>query len=180
MNMQRVRTAVFIATSIDGYIARKDGGLDWLPTPDGNEDYGYHAFFNSVDALIMGRKTYDTVRTFTEWPYADKKVIVLSRQASLNPALPENAELLSMNPAELLEHLTERGMKKVYIDGGQTIQSFLRAGLIDEMIITQIPILLGRGISLFGDMEKELRCKLLGSQAYASGLVQNHYGIVQS
>ena len=135
-----MKKSVYIATSLDGFIARKNGSLDWLPGSDGesrgDEDYGYHAFMDSVDVLVMGRNTYELVLSFGEWSYGDKKVIVLSHSLTeLSPTLPDTVELLSCSPQELVAQLQTSGVKHIYVDGGKTIQGFLRAGLIDEIII---------------------------------------------
>ncbi len=174
-----IKCSVFIATSLDGWIARKNGEIDWLtaPNPAGaGEDYGYKTFFDSVDALVMGRKTFELVLTFGEWPYADKRVIVLS---SGSPHIPENlsgkVEATSLSPADLVAQLAAQGIRHVYVDGGKTIQSFLRAGLIDEMIITRIPVLIGDGIPLFGELEHDTHFEHLETQAYKSGFVQSRY-----
>lgn len=166
---------VYIAASVDGFIAREDGGLDWLPPPDGREDYGYAAFMESVDALVMGRKTFETVLGFGEWPYA-KPVFVLSRAvASIPERLAGRAEAVTGAPAEVLAGLAARGLRRVYLDGGLTIHSFLAAGLVDELIITRVPVLLGRGIPLFHPRSGDLRLRHVETRAFASGLVQSRY-----
>ena len=176
-----VKTSVFIAASLDGYIAKADGDIAWLvnitpPTPE--EDYGYKPFFDSVDALLMGRVTYETALTFAEWPYADKKVFVLSHgQPLIPPALTGRVEIISGNPKALLKKLEGAGYHHFYVDGGKTIQGFLHDGLIDEIILTTIPILLGGGIPLFGCLRQELSLELLASRSYANGFVQNHYKV---
>lgn len=174
-----IKCSVYIATSLDGFIARKNGGIDWLtaPNPAGvGEDYGYKAFFESVDALVMGRKSFEMVLTFSEWPYADKRVIVLS---SGSPQIPEKlsgkVESSSLPPAKLVAQLAGQGVRHVYVDGGKTIQSFLRAGLIDEIIITSIPVLIGDGIPLFGELAQDIHLQHVETQAYKSGFVQSKY-----
>ncbi len=141
--------SVFIATSLDGFIARANGDLDWLPTGD-VEPHGYDEFIATVDALVIGRKTYETVLAFPDWPYGTRRVVVLSTGA-LAPA-PSGAvvEQMSGSPAELASRLAASGVRHAYVDGGITIQGFLRAGLIQRIIITRIPVLLGDGIPLFG------------------------------
>ena len=177
-----IKCSVFIATSLDGWIARKNGEIDWLtaPNPAGvGEDYGYKTFFDSVDALVMGRKTFELVLTFGEWPYADKRVIVLS---SGSPHIPENlsgkVESTSLPPTDLVAQLATQGIRHVYVDGGKTIQSFLRAGLIDEMIITRIPVLIGDGIPLFGELEHDTQFEHIETQSYKSGFVQSRYKLI--
>jgi dihydrofolate reductase len=176
-----IKCSVFIATSLDGWIARKNGEIDWLtaPNPAGvGEDYGYKTFFDSVDALVMGRKTFELVLTFGEWPYADKRVIVLS---SGSPQIPEKlsgkVEATSLSPADLVAQLSAQGVRHVYVDGGKTIQSFLRAGLIDEMILTRIPVLIGDGIPLFGELDADVPWQHIETQAYKSGFVQSRYSL---
>lgn len=142
---------VFIATSIDGFIADKNGKIDWLhsiPNPEGN-DMGYNTFLSEVDALLMGRVTFDTVCSFDiEWPY-EKPVFVLSNQLSEIPKkYQDKAFLVRGSLTNVLESIHVQGYMRLHIDGGSTIQSFLREGLIDSMIITQIPILLGGGTPL--------------------------------
>lgn len=171
-----VKASVFIATSVDGFIARANGGLDWLP-PGGGEEHGYEAFMATVDALIIGRKTYETVLSFDAWPYGEKPVHVLSTR-TLAPALPGAVvERMSGNPAEIASQLAARGVRHVYIDGGVTIQRFLQAGLIQRLIITRIPVLLGGGIPLFGTTQGDIPLEHVVTRAYASGMVQSEYVI---
>ena len=173
-----VKASVFIATSLDGYIAREDGSLDWLPGPsDSGDDCGYCDYMDEVDGLIMGKNTYETVLGFGSWPYK-KPVIVLSR--SLNPndvpkELKESVRIFSYSPKVVMDLVEKEGWKKAYIDGGEVIQSFLANGLIDEMIITVIPKLIGGGRSLFGSCQKDISLDLVSSSSYAGGFVQNRY-----
>ncbi|MCR9172323.1 MAG: dihydrofolate reductase family protein [bacterium] len=148
---------VFIATSIDGYIADKNGGIDWLhsvPNPEG-DDMGYNSFMDEVDALLMGRKTFETVCSFDiDWPYS-KPVFVLSNSLKDIPEKYEGkAFLINGDLTGVLTTIHSIGHESLYIDGGSTTQSFLKEGLIDTMIITQIPILLGGGTPLFGELEE--------------------------
>jgi dihydrofolate reductase len=169
-----VKASVFIATSLDGFIARANGELDWLPA-GGGEEHGYEAFIATVDALVIGRKTYETVLGFDTWPYGVKPVYVLST-GTLAPAPPGAAvEQLSGAPAEIVAQLSARGIGHVYIDGGITIQGFLQAGLIQRLIITRIPVLLGAGIPLFGSLARDINLRHVGTRQYASGLVQSEY-----
>ena len=171
-----VKASVFIGTSLDGFIARPDGGLDFLP-PGGGEPHGYAEFIESVDALVLGRKTFETVLGFEEWPYGDKKVFVLSNRP-LPPAPPGAlVERLSGEPAQVVAHLEQRGLRDVYIDGGITIQAFLRAGLIQRLIITRVPVLIGAGIPLFGSLPTDVGLTHVRTQSYASGLVQSEYRV---
>lgn len=177
-----LKCSVFIATSLDGFIAKTDGDIQWLvtiPAPEADEDYGFQAFFNSVDVLVMGRKTYEAALTFAEWPYDGKRVIVLSHGEPLVPEhLIGQVEFMAGTPLEVAQNLEGEGIKHAYIDGGKTIQGFLEAGLINEMTITTIPILLGEGIPLFGHLTREIKLELLDSKWYANGFVKNHYRVL--
>jgi dihydrofolate reductase len=170
-----MRASVFIATSLDGFIARTDGGLDWLP-PDGGEPHGYDEFLATVDAIVIGRNTFDTVMGFAAWPYGHKQVIVLSdSMTELKAPAGAVCDLMAGPPEEIVARLAQRGLKHLYIDGGITIQRFLRAGLIQRLVITRIPILLGSGIPLFGALSQDIRFKHLGTRSYPSGMVQSEY-----
>jgi dihydrofolate reductase len=175
--MRKVEASVFIGASVDGFIARTDGSLDWLP-PGGGEPHGYDEFMATVDALVIGRKTFETVLTFDTWPYGAKPVFALSSRP-LAPA-PHGAvvERMSGDPAELMSRLADRGVRHVYVDGGITIQGFLRAGLIQRLIITRIPVLIGDGIPLFGATQRDIALKHIATRQYASGLVQSEYVVV--
>jgi dihydrofolate reductase len=171
-----VKASVFIATSLDGFIARPNGELDWLP-PGGGEEHGYEAFMASVDALVIGRTTFETVLTFDTWPYGEKPVFVLS-SSSLAPApLGAVVARMSGDPADIVSQLAARGVRHVYVDGGITIQRFLQAGLIQRLIITRIPVLLGAGIPLFGPTQGDILLEHVGTRQYASGLVQSEYAV---
>lgn len=169
---------VFIATSLDGYIAGKNGEIDWLhsiPNPE-NNDMGFVKFMEGVDALIMGRNTFELVCSFdVEWPY-NRPVFVLSTTlGSIPKKFQEKAELINGTLQEVLTTMHQKGYGQLYIDGGATIQSFLEEDLIDELIITTIPILLGGGISLFGELLKSLEFEHVESQVFLNQIVQNHY-----
>lgn len=169
---------VYIATSLDGYIADKDGGLDWLnatPNPD-NQDFGWSVFMDRIDALVMGRNTFETVCSFGgEWPYL-KPVFVLSNSLTEIPqAYSDKAELVSGPIAAVVDTLNAKGYSSLYIDGGKTIQSFLEADLIDELIITQIPTLLGGGVPLYGQLTEPLAYEFVNTTVHLKALVQSHY-----
>jgi dihydrofolate reductase len=168
MPMQR---SVFIATSLDGYIARPDGGLDWLGVVERRgEDYGYAAFAATYDVLVMGRRTYDTVLGFDAWPYLGKRVIVMTHR----PLVSRHGEEAFDGSAEALVHrLAAEHARRLYIDGGVVIRQFLAAGLVDDLTISIIPIVLGAGIPLFGGTEHGLT--LEGVERFESGLVQLRY-----
>lgn len=173
MMKNRPKISVYIAMSIDGYIARKDGNLDWLHYGHtGDEDYGFKNFFDSVDALILGRNTYQVVSSFEEWPYKGKRVIVLSRHIK---EVREEAELFSGELPDLLSRLHADNIKHVWVDGGVTVSKFLEAGLVDEMTISIIAMVLGSGIPLFSEMNREHECRLISAKPYPSGLVQLKY-----
>ncbi len=166
-----VRFAVFIATSLDGFIARADGRIDFLDRYHG-EDHGYGPFFAGVDALVIGRGTYDTVVGFPEWPYGDKRLIVFTSRAA-DPRHGE--ELWSGTPRALAERLDREGVRRVYLDGGALIRSFLREGLVDELTIDVIPILLGSGRPLFASGLPEIQLRHFESKSFPSGMVQIRY-----
>jgi dihydrofolate reductase len=175
-----MKVSVYIATSLDGFIARKDDALDWLDeanatVPEG-EDLGYHAFMESVDVLVMGRKTFDKVLSFGQWPYGETRVVVLSRSPiSLPSSLPDTVTHSSQSPRVLLERLASDGVEHVYVDGGNTIQSFLSVGLVDEITLTVIPVILGDGIPLFGSLEHDVHLTHLRTTAFDFGFVQTTY-----
>jgi dihydrofolate reductase len=169
--------SVFIGTSLDGFIARSDGALDFLPV-DGGEPHGYTEFIASVDALVIGRNTYETVLAFPEWPYGDKRVVVLSSRP-LDLSAPRGAvEQMSGPPAEIVSKLAATGATHLYVDGGITIQKFLRAGMVQRLIITRVPVLIGQGIPLFGALPGDVRLRHVATQQYASGLVKSEYQVV--
>jgi len=169
-----VKASVFVGTSLDGFIARADGSLDFLP-PGGGEPHGYDEFLATVDALVIGRKTYETVLTSDTWPYGEKPVFVLSTHTLAAAPAGAMVERMSGAPAEILSHLVARGIGHVYVDGGKTTQRFLQAGLIQRLIITRVPVLIGAGIPLFGTLQRDLRLRHVGTRQYASGLVQSEY-----
>ncbi len=172
----RVRASVFVGTSLDGFIARPDGAFDFLPeTP---EPHGFDEFFASVDALLMGRKTYETVLAFGTWPYGSKPVFVLSSR-TLAPA-PAGAVVEQVSGASeaIMAQLAARGVRDLYVDGGHTVQTFLRAGLVDRIIITRVPILIGSGISIFGALPRDIRLQHIATRSYPSGLVQSEYAVL--
>ncbi|MGA9542929.1 MAG: dihydrofolate reductase family protein [Candidatus Sulfotelmatobacter sp.] len=169
--------SVFIGTSVDGFIARPNGGLDFLPE-GGGEPHGYNEFIGGIDAIVMGRKTFETVLGFREWPYGKKRVVALSsRPLELSAARGAVVEQMSGDPAEIVAKLSGSGARNLYIDGGITIQRFLRAGLIQRLIITRVPVLIGEGISLFGSLPGDVRLIHIATQQYPSGLVKSEYQI---
>lgn len=170
-----MKASVFIGTSLDGFIARLGGELDFLP--ENPEPHGYDEFIASIDALVIGRKTYETVLSFGGWFYGETPVFVLSSN-ELAPAPPEAVvERMSGDPKEIVAELDRRGIRHAYIDGGITIQKFLNAGLIERLIITRVPVLIGSGIPLFGETLRDILLKHIATRTYASGLVQSEYEI---
>jgi len=171
-----MQASVFIGISVDGFIARPDGALDFLPaTP---EPHGFDEFFASVDALVIGRKTYETVLGFGGWAYGDKLVFVLSSGKLDFSSIPKaRVEQMQGEPKEIVSTLEGRGFKHLYVDGGVTVQRFLRAGQIQRLIITRVPVLIGQGIPLFGSLPNDIRLEHVRTQHYPSGLVQTEYRV---
>ena len=177
MSTHGVQASVFVGVSLDGFIARANGDLDFLP-PGGGEPHGYVEFMATVDALVIGRKTFETVLRFHAWPYGDKPVFVLSTRP-LAPAPPGAVvEHMSGDPADILAELGERGIRHVYVDGGLTIQRFLRAGLVDRLILTRVPVLIGEGIPLFSTLPHDVRLHHVATRSFPSGLVQSEYQVL--
>lgn len=171
-----MKASVFVGTSLDGFMARTNGALDFLP-PGGGEPHGYDEFMATVDALVIGRNTFDTVLGFDPWPYGRKPVFVLSSRA-LPPAPPGAVvEHLSGAPAAIVSLLATRGIQHIYVDGGITIQRFLQAGLIQRLILTRVPVLIGTGIPLFGPLQGDIMLKHIQTRQYQSGLVQSEYAV---
>jgi dihydrofolate reductase len=169
--------SVFIGTSVDGFIARRNGSFDFLPT-GGGEPHGYTEFMASVDALVIGRNTYETVLVFPEWPYGKKRVVVLSsRSLDLSAVQGGVVEQMSGSPAEIVAKLAATGAHHLYVDGGITIQRFLRAGLVHRLIITRVPVLIGEGIPLFGALPHDVRLRHIATQHYPSGMVKTEYEV---
>lgn len=179
---KKPKCSVFIAMTLDGYISRENGDIDWLmeanqSAPEG-EDGGYKVFMNSIDTIIMGRNTFEQVLTFEPWPYAGKKMIVMSsKNVTIPEKLKDSVTATSNSPADVVKAIAENGAKGIYVDGGLTIQSFLAAGLIDEMTITIIPVLIGSGKSLFGSIGKDVHLKLLETSQIPGGFVQLKYKV---
>ena len=172
------KNSVFIATSIDGCIADKNGGIDWLhsiPNPN-NDDMGYKEFNNGIDALVMGRTTFETVVGFdVPWPYS-KPIFVLSNKLKEIPeSHKDKAFLVNGTLTGILEQIHGKGYGRLYIDGGTTIRNFLKEDLIDEMVLTTIPILLGDGSSLFGETRNELKFELTETKTFLNQISQSHY-----
>jgi len=182
MKSTKSHISVFIATSLDGYIARPDGDVSWLDETEpigGGDDAGYGIFFDSIDALVMGRGTFEKVLEFDPWPYGTKTVIVLSKSLTEAPEmLRDRVRIDASTPQELVEKLSQEGFKHIYLDGGQVIQSFLREGLVDDMTLTTIPVLIGEGLPLFGKVEKDKKLRLAESRSWDNGIVQSKYQVL--
>ncbi|PID26403.1 MAG: diacylglycerol kinase [Candidatus Cloacimonadota bacterium] len=177
------KNKVFIATSLDGYIAEKDGGLDWLNSDwlnlDSNTDdggMGYEEFINTIDALVMGRITFETVKGFdVPWPYKKPVFVLSNTMIQIPKSHKEKAFLVKGDLKKVLRQIHEKGYCRLYIDGGTTISNFLKEDLIDEMTITTIPTLLGGGYPLFHEMPNRLNFELVESKVYKGQIIQNHY-----
>jgi len=169
--------SVFIGTSVDGFIARANDDLDFLPA-GGGEPHGYNEFIASVDAIVIGRKTFEKVLTFGDWPYGDKRVVVLSSHpVDLSVVRGGVVEQMAGQPAEIVAQLAARGVHHLYVDGGVTIQRFLRAGAIQRLIITRVPVLIGEGVPLFGALPHDIRLRHIATRHFPSGLVQSEYEV---
>lgn len=171
------RCSVYIATSVDGFVAGPNDELEWLASvEDPLEDYGYKAFMSTVDVLVTGRRTYEVVLGFPKWHYEGTRVIVLSKSLQASD-MRHGAEVFGGSPTELVAKLRAEGVKRAYVDGAAVIRSFLEAGLIDDLTLSTIPIVLGRGIRLFGDDLPERKLVLEESKSFPKGLVQSRYRV---
>lgn len=175
--------AVFVGVSLDGFIARPNGYLDWL-VGEGRGDsaeYGYNEFVADIDAIVMGRRTFEKVLTFDKWYYGGKRVVVLSTH-SLDLSLARDrggiVELMGGSPVEIVSKLAASGARRLYVDGGVTIQQFLCAGLIQRLIISRLPVLIGEGIPLFGSLPRDIRLSHIATRTYPGGMVQSEYHII--
>lgn len=172
-----MKLSVFCGVSVDGFLARPNHGLDFLDS-GGQGPHGFEEFYGSVDVLVIGRKTFEVVRTFEQWPYGNKPVVVLSsRPVDFSWIKGGVVERMSGEPAEIAAQLRTRGFQHAYIDGGITIQKFLAAGLIDRMIVTRVPVLIGEGIPLFGPVPRDIVLRHVATRSYPGGLVQTEYEI---
>src|SRR4051812_7122747 len=172
-----MKASVFVGTSLDGFIARKDGSFDFLPV-DGGEPHGYKEFMATVDALVIGRNTFEVVAKFETWPYGDKPVFVLTTRPLMALRNASRVEVMDGEPSEIVATLEGRGIAHIYVDGGETIQRFLRAGLIQRLVITRVPVLIGSGIALFGATDHDIALRHVRTHQYASGMVQSEYDVV--
>lgn len=175
----QLKTSVFVGVSVDGFIARANGELDFLDA-GGNEPHGYEEFIATVDTIVMGRKTFETVLSFGGWPYGERPVVILSSQLlDLSTAASRGGRVEQMagRPADIVAALSARGAQHAYLDGGITIQGFLRAGLVGRLIITRVPVLIGSGIPLFGSLLRDVSLHHVATKAFRGGLVQSEYEV---
>ena len=175
--------AVFVGVSLDGFIARPNGDLDWLMGEGGGDsaEYGYNEFIADIDAIVMGRQTFEKALTFDNWYYGTKRVIVLSSRSldlSIAQARGGIVEVMGGSPAEIVSKLADSGAHRLYVDGGVTIQQFLRAGLIHRLIISRLPVLIGKGIPLFGSLPRDIRLNHIATRTYPGGMVQSEYRLI--
>jgi dihydrofolate reductase len=172
-----MKLSVFCGVSVDGFLARPDHALDFLDA-GGQEPHGFEEFYASVDVVVIGRKTFEVVLTLGEWFYGKKPVVVLSsRQLDFSSIKEGVVEHMSGEPAEVARQLSARSFQHAYIDGGITIQRFLAAGLIDRLVITRVPVLIGAGIPLFGPLPRDITLNHVATRSYKGGLVQSEYEI---
>ncbi len=171
--MRRPQCSAFLAASLDGFVARPGGGLDWLKAVEApGEDYGFAEFFASVDTLVVGRRTYDVVLGFPEWPYGGKRVVVLTHRPA---AARRDETFASGTPEAVVASLAAAGARRIYVDGGATVSSFLRVGLLDDLTLSVVPVVLGDGIRLFLPPLPERTLALREARAFPSGLVRLRY-----
>jgi dihydrofolate reductase len=171
-------TSVFVGTSVDGFLARPNDALDFL-SPSGDEPHGYTEFIATVDVIVIGRRTFEVVLAFPAWPYGKKQVIALSgRSLDFSSIRGGMVDQMAGSPAEIVSKLSARGFKHAYVDGGVTIQHFLRAGQIQRLTITRVPVLIGQGIPLFGALPKDIHLRHIETKSYSSGLVKTEYEIL--
>ncbi|MES9900400.1 MAG: dihydrofolate reductase family protein [Sedimenticola sp.] len=183
-----MKCSVYIATSADGYIATPDGGVDWLYTSGnleadmGSEDMGFKVFMDSIDCMIMGRKCMEMISSMNltpeQWPYGDIRIIVLSNTVNEPPEnLHGKVEMYSGDIQDLILKLEGSGFKHAYIDGGSTTTSFINLQLINDMIITKVPVLLGEGIPLFGKINRRVKLENAKATAFQNEFVQVKYSV---
>jgi dihydrofolate reductase len=172
-----MKNTVYIAQSLDGYIADKNGRIDWLndiSNPE-NDDFGFSDFMNDIDAIVMGRNTFQQVLSFGVWPYTKPVYVISTSMNKIPDEISDKVTLLKSVPVEIIKTLHKQGFKNLYIDGGLLIQSFLSEDLIDELIITTIPVLLGGGTSLFGELKETLKFEHIQTEVLLNSLVKCHY-----
>jgi dihydrofolate reductase len=177
-----MKTSVFVGISVDGFMARKNGDIDFLPGDD-CEPHGFDEFYASVDAVVIGRNTFEWVLNYAvshggAWAYGEKRVVVLSsKELDFSTVRGGRVEQMSGEPVDIVEKLEASGVRHAYVDGGVTIQRFLRAGLIERLIVTRVPVLIGEGIPLFGALAGDIKLQLVSAESYAGGLVKTEYRV---
>jgi dihydrofolate reductase len=173
-----MKLSVFCGVSVDGFLARPDDGLDFLDA-GGQAPHGFEEFFASVDVVVLGRRTFEVVLNLGHIAfYGKRRVVVLSsRPLDFSAVKGATVEQMSGEPAEIVEQLKSRGLEHAYIDGGITIQRFLAAGLIDRLVITRVPVLIGAGIPLFGPVPRDISLRHVATRSYEGGFVQSEYEI---
>lgn len=173
---------VFIATSLDGYIARADGDIEWLiKRDDPSEDHGYNSFIKTIDGIVMGRGTFEKALSFETWHYS-VPVVVLSQkltESDIPGHLKDKVFVSKLTPRAIMSDLENKGWKRVYVDGGQVIQSFLREKLISDLVVTTVPVLIGQGLRLFGSIKEDISLIHTKTRAFPSGLVQSEYTVIR-
>jgi dihydrofolate reductase len=175
-----MKLSVFCGVSVDGFLARPNHALDFLDA-GGQEPHGFEEFYGSVDVVVIGGKTFEVVLGFGQWAYGKKQVVVLSsRPLDFSPVKDAVVSQMAGEPAEIAKKLKARGFKHAYIDGGLTIQRFLAAGVIDRLVITRVPVLIGEGIPLFGPVPHDIGLRHVATRSYNGGLVQSEYEISAS
>lgn len=173
-----MKISVFVGTSVDGFLARPDGTFDFLEE-GGGEPHGYDEFIQSVDTIVIGRNTFEIVGAFPAWPYGDKRVVVLSSRPLDLSAAKGAVEQMGGSPAQIVARLAATGAQHLYVDGGITVQRFLRAGLIQRLVISRVPVLIGDGIPLFGSLPRDVRLRHVATRQYPAGLVQSEYQVAE-
>ncbi|KAB2877895.1 dihydrofolate reductase [bacterium] len=171
-----MKTTVYIGTSLDGFIAREDGNIDWLEQFANEEAFSaFGEFISRIDVFLIGRGTFEKVLTFSPWPYTKPVFVLSSSIKEVSDALKDKVTLLSRPPKDVLRHLSEKGFTNIYVDGGKVIQSFLKEDLIDELIISTVPVLIGSGIPLFGRLDSDLLFRHIRTETCSNGLVRSYY-----
>ncbi|HTR76630.1 MAG TPA: dihydrofolate reductase family protein [Gemmatimonadaceae bacterium] len=175
-----MKTSVFVGVSVDGFLARANGELDFLDA-GGSEAHGYEEFISTIDTIVLGRKTFDILMGFDTWPYGERRVVALSSHPmDLSAASARGGRIEQMGgpPAEVMSRLAAAGAQHVYVDGGVTIQGFLRAGLINRLVVSRVPVLIGSGIPLFGTLPRDVVLRHVATKAFRGGLVQSEYEVI--
>lgn len=179
--MQQTTTSAFVGISLDGFLARPNDDIEWLTRSGDPGEFGYNELIAGIDAIVMGRRTFEKVLPFDKWYYGDKRVVVLSHgTVDLEAARAKGAivEAMAGTPAEIVSKLAGTGARNLYVDGGLTIQQFLRAGLIDRLILSRLPVLIGQGIPLFGPLDRDVHLRHVSTRTYPQGVVQTEYQVV--